>query len=162
MLSATLIAALAGSSAAATLSNKPPASALRLRGGNIEQIATGLAYASSAFILLPAGRDIVSYKTCILPGEDTTRPLMNPSNPKAETVMWGIWGLNHCFITLLKLMAIRARDKPMLQMLFWVTAATFGYCATQNPVVAEEGGDLTGFVAVCAVQTASIGYLAFA
>lgn len=50
----------------------------------------------------------------------------------------------------------------MLKMLFWLTAATFGYCAKGQQDMAGEGGDVKGFVAVCGVQAASLGYLAFA
>lgn len=113
MLLRTLaLSALLGSATAATLSKPPLTSALQLRGGaldadTLKQVATGLAYASSGFILLPAGRDIVSPGTNLLPGEDTTRPLMTMTSPSARTFTWGLWGLNHCFLSLLKLKAVK-------------------------------------------------------
>lgn len=165
----TLLALFVISSAStATALSKPKGirgldKALSIRGGvDVRDVITGLAYASSAFIFLPAGRDIVSYQTAILPGEAETRPLMTAADPAARSFTWGLWGLNHCFITLLKIRAIKAKDVPMLKLLFPVTAATFLYCLTGNGPVSAAGGDLGGFVAVCAVQTASIGYLAFA
>jgi hypothetical protein len=47
-------------------------------------------YFSSGFILLPAGRDIVSYTMSIVPGGDVTRPLMAPASLKAQDFMWGV------------------------------------------------------------------------
>ena len=45
----------------------------RERGSMIDDamlrtVATYVLYATAGFLFLPAGRDIVSYKTCILPG----------------------------------------------------------------------------------------------
>lgn len=121
-----------------------------------------MGYASSAFILLPAGRDIVSYSTCILPGEDKTRPLMTAVSPKARCFMWGVWGLNHCALSILKCMAIYKSDKPLLTFVFVTAAITFGYLVKEAKPITEEGGDVGGFIAVCGVQTLSLGYLAFA
>jgi hypothetical protein len=120
------------------------------------------AYASSAFIFIPAGRDIVSYGTCLLPGEDKTRPLMTPVNPKARTFMWGVWGLNHCALSFLKCLAVYNDDKYMLKFLGLTAAITFGYLVKEKKKFDEAGGDIGGFVAVCGVQTASLAYLAFA
>ena len=93
----------------------------------------------------------------------------------------GIWGLNHCFVALLKVAAfvpgvrtfpatpsthftrrILAKDKEQLKKLWVLTAATTAYVAKWNNDVADYGGDLGGFVVVCGLQTLSIGYLAFA
>ena len=74
----------------------------------------------------------------------------------------GIWGLNHCFVALLKVAAILAKDKEQLKKLWVLTAATAAYVVKWNNDVADYGGDLGGFVVVCGLQTLSIGYLAFA
>jgi hypothetical protein len=150
--------------ASALSAPKDRAAALKVRGGDMsaEGVASALGLASSAFIFLPAGRDVVSYATAILPGEAESRPLMTAADPSARTFMWGLWGLNHCFISLLKCKAISAKDKPMLKLLFPLTAATFLYVLMGNGPITAAGGDLSGFVAVTAVQTLAIGYLAFA
>ena len=136
--------------------------AAKAKGGLVKQAMTLIALASSAFILLPAGRDIVSYQTSILPGEAETRPLMTMAHSSSRTGMWGIWGLNHCFVALLKVAAILAKDKDQLKKLWVLTAATAAYVVKWNNDVADYGGDLGGFVVVCGLQTLSIGYLAFA
>jgi len=124
------------------------------------QVVEALAYASSAFIFLPAGRDIVSYGTAILPGEAETRPLMTMADPSARTMTWGMWGLNHCFITALKLLAIKAKDKSMLKMLTVLTAIYVPLLLIGQKEMGPLGGDVGGFVAICAVQTLTLGYLA--
>ena len=63
--------------------------AAKAKGGLVKQAMTLIALASSAFILLPAGRDIVSYETSILPGEAETRPLMTMAHSSSRTGMWG-------------------------------------------------------------------------
>ena len=126
----------------------------------LNQVATALAYGSSACILLPAGRDIFSYSTNLLPGEDKTRPLMTMRSASARTFTWGLWGLNHCAFALLKLMAIRDGDKSMLKFLTALTALTTCYCILGQQQMEKDGGDVKGFAAVCAVQTVSLGYLA--
>ena len=126
----------------------------------METLATIVAYASSAFIFLPAGRDIVSYGTAILPGEAETRPLMTAADPSARAMTWGMWGLNHCFITALKLLAIKAKDKAMLKMLTVLTAIYVPLLLVGQKEMGPLGGDVGGFVAICAVQTLTLGYLA--
>ena len=58
----------------------------------MKTLATILAYASSAFIFIPAGRDIVSYGTLLLPGEENVRPLMMMTGEKVREWTWGMWG----------------------------------------------------------------------
>ena len=58
-------------------------------GATVDGVVEALAYASSAFIFLPAGRDIVSHGTAILPGEAETRPLMTMAHSSSRTGMWG-------------------------------------------------------------------------
>ena len=129
-------------------------------GATVDGVVEALAYASSAFIFLPAGRDIVSYGTAILPGEAETRPLMTMADPSARTMTWGMWGLNHCFITALKLLAIKAKDKAMLKMLTVLTAIYVPLLLVGQKEMGPLGGDVGGFVAICAVQTLTLGSLA--
>ena len=128
----------------------------------LDTIMTYLGYATSAFIFLPAGRDVVSYSTCILPGEDTTRPLMTATSPKARNFMWGVWGLNHCALSFLKCHAIYSKDAFMLKFVTVTAAITLGYLLKEKKPIHEAGGDVMGFVVVCGLQTLSLGYLAFA
>ena len=124
--------------------------------------ATYVGYFTSAFILLPAGRDIVSYATNLLPGEDKTRPLMTAASPKARTFMWGVWGLNHCALSALKCIAIYNQDAFMLKFLGATAAITLGYLVKEKAPIEEAGGDINGFIVICGLQTLSLSYLAFA
>ena len=122
--------------------------------------ATWVGLASSGFILLPAGRDIVAEGTAILPGDEELISALSIANPDAKRWFWGMWGLNHCFLSILKLQAINQKDKAMLKKLLIPTAATFLYCVLGQ---SDMGGaaDLGGFIAVCGLQTLAIGYLAY-
>ena len=125
-------------------------------------LATYAGYIASGFILLPAGRDVISYGTCILPGEDTTRPLMTATSPKARNFMWGVWGLNHCALSILKCIAIYKTDIFMLKFLFVTAAITLGYLVKEKKPIEDAGGDIGGFVVICTIQTLALGYLGFA
>ena len=124
----------------------------------MDTVAKVLAVASSAFIFLPAGRDIVSYETFLLPGEENTRPMMHMSSEKVRTWMWGMWGLNHCFMSLFKIVATLKGDKTMLELLAISAVVTAGYCALGQ----KEHGDMEGFIVICTIQVLSLGYLGFA
>ena len=149
-----------GSEAQPSKSPKPKSK--KGSGIGLTSIATAVGYFTSAFIFLPAGRDVVSYETAILPGEAETRPLMTPASPAARTFMWGVWGLNHCALSYLKVMAIRKKDKGMLKFLLLTAALTFAYLLKEMGSFAEAGGDVMGFVVVCGLQTLSLSYLAYA
>ena len=123
---------------------------------SLAAILSPLAYASSAFILLPAGRDIFSPTTPILPGEDKNMPLMTPASPKAKIFMWGVWGLNHCALSALKILAVYRGDKEMLLFTGVTAAITLGYLIKERGSFKEADGDVDGFVAVCTVQTISL------
>ena len=99
-------------------------------------------------------------ETPILPGDEELIAAMTMANPDARRWIWGMWGLNHCFLAVLKLQAINQQDKAMLKKLLIPTAATFLYCVLGQ---SDMGGaaDLGGFIAVCGLQTLAIGYLAY-
>ena len=50
----------------------------------------------------------------------------------------------------------------MLKFLGATAAITLGYLVKEKGKIDAAGGDVDGFVVICALQTASIGYLAFA
>ena len=66
----------------APLPVKPALQHMRLRGGaDVAQIAKYVALGTSAFMFLPAGRDVVSPGAEIMPDDDKLRIPMWDSNP---------------------------------------------------------------------------------
>ena len=57
--------------------------------------ATWVGLASSGFILLPAGRDVVAMETPILPGDEELIAAMTMANPDARRWFWGMSGPVH-------------------------------------------------------------------
>ena len=57
--------------------------------------ATWVGLASSGFILLPAGRDIVAEGTAILPGDEELISALTLANPDAKRWFWGMSGPVH-------------------------------------------------------------------
>ena len=123
----------------------------------METIAKYAALASSAFIFIPAGRDMISYGTFLLPGEENIRPLMTMAGESARTWMWGMWGFNHCVICLVKILAVLGGDKTMLKLMAANAAGLAAYCVLGQ----QAHGDMEGFIVISAVQTLSLGYLGF-
>ena len=60
------------------------------------------------FVFLPAGRDIVSWPTPLLPGEELSRPAMDATSKALRPFMWG---LNHCMMSVLKIYANMNGDR---------------------------------------------------
>merc|ERR1712010_288425 len=123
------------------------------RGSMIDEamlrtVATYVLYATAGFLFLPAGRDIVSHKTCILPGEKDMRKAMNATSVKVRTFFWGVWGMNHCMMSALKIYAVQ-------------TIICLGYLITQRKVCLAAKADLTGFMFVFILEALAISYLAF-
>ena len=125
---------------------------------SLKTIANYVALASSAFIFLPAGRDVISYSTLLLPGEENVRPMMTMTGESTRTWMWGMWGLNHCFMSLFKILAVTNDDKTMLKLLALSAVITAYYCYLGQVV----HGDMEGFIVICTLQVLSLGYLGFA
>jgi hypothetical protein len=121
-----------------------------------------IALFSSAFIIVPAGRDVIFPMTPI-PGMDDGKmlQLMNPSGKEARAMFWGLWGINHVFLSVLKVIAVRENDQKMMKMLLWTVAPTLYFLVANNAGMKAAGGDMTGFVVIIALQMISLSYLAF-
>ena len=76
-------------------------------------------------------------------------------------MMWGLWGINHVFLSVLKVIAVRENDQKMLKMLLWTVAPTLYFLVANNSGMKAAGGDMTGFVVIIALQLISLSYLAF-
>lgn len=82
--------------------------------GGAEMMALLAFYALNStafFVFLPAGRDIVSWPTPLLPGEELSRPAMDATSKALRPFTWGVWGLNHCMMSFLKIYANMNGDR---------------------------------------------------
>ena len=82
---------------------------------------------------------------------------MTMAGEKARFWMWGMWGFNHCFMCLFKILAVMGGDKTMLKLLAANAIGLGAYCVAGQ----MEHGDMEGFIVICILQTLSLGYLGF-
>jgi len=129
---------------------------------DIATIASYVLYFTAGFVFLPAGRDIVSHKTAILPGESDMRKAMTMTKVGTRTFMWGVWGLNHCMMSFLKIWANYNKDVPLLKILTVQTALCLAYLVGQRSACLKAKADLTGFAAIFTLEICAISYLAYA
>ena len=71
-------------------------------------------YATAAFLFVPAGRDIVRPGYAIMPGDAPIMKAMKPHSARAVKFTWGVWGVNHCMISALKIYGEHCRDAARL------------------------------------------------
>ena len=84
--------------------------------------------------------------------------MMHMSHEKTRTWMWGMWGLNHCCMSLFKILAVLRGDTTMMKLLAASAVGTAYYCILGQ----KAHGDMEGFIVICALQVLSLTYLAFA
>ena len=84
-----------------------------------------IAIFSSAFIVVPAGRDIVAplYGLPLL-DDGKMLQLMNPSGKEAQKMLWALWGINHVFVSILKVIAVRENNQRLMKMLLCTVVPT--------------------------------------
>lgn len=128
----------------------------------MDKLMKNIAIFSSAFIVVPAGRDIVAplYGLPLL-DDGKMLQLMNPQGKDAQTMMWGVWGINHVFVSILKVIAVRENNQRLMKMLLCTVVPTLYFLVAGNAGMKKAGGDMTGFVIIIALQLVSLTYLAF-
>ena len=132
MLRKLLIATLAIGAAAFKLERpviKPQQSraalGLQLRGGaDVTEIAKYVTYFTSAFMFLPAGRDVVSPGAEIMPDDDKLIGKMFTDTSKDGYVfMWNQWGVNWIMLSIMKIMAVKSGNADFIKLGFAADAA---------------------------------------
>ena len=132
-----------------------------MSSSSMTSVAKVVAYVSCAFILIPAGRDIVATYASLLPGDDEIMALLRDIHPAAAKWLWPMWGFNHCTLSALKLRAVYQNDQPMLQILCATAVATTCFMIVAEADMVVEGASMMGFIAICSLQCLSLGYLGF-
>jgi hypothetical protein len=126
----------------------------------MDKLMKNIAIFSSAFIVVSAGRDIVAPLYPLL-DDGKMLQLMNPQGKDAQTMMWGLWGINHVFVSILKVIAVRENNQRLMKMLLCTVVPTLYFLVAGNAGMKKAGGDMTGFVIIIALQLVSLTYLAF-
>ena len=93
-----LVASLAIASALKLEGTKPAVpKLLALRGGaDVTTIAKYVAYGTSTFMFLPAGRDVVAPGAEVMPDDDKMMPkFFSDKTAEGYTFMWNQWGCEH-------------------------------------------------------------------
>ena len=101
---------------------------LRLRGGaDTTQIAKSLVYFTSAFMFLPAGRDVISPGAEIMPDDDKLIEKMFTDKSKdGYTFMWNQWGVNWIMLSIMKIIAVSKGSTDFQKLGFATDVITMG------------------------------------
>jgi hypothetical protein len=101
---------------------------LRLRGGvDATQIAKNAVYFVSAFMFIPAGRDVVSPGAEIMPDDDKLiGKMFNDKTKEGYTFMWNQWGFNWIALSIAKIMAVKSGNADMIKFGLGVDICTLG------------------------------------
>ena len=95
----------------------------------MEKLMKNIAIFSSAFIVVPAGRDILFplYGLPLLE-DGKMLQLMNPQGKDAQKMVWGLWGINHVFVSILKVIAVRENNQRLMKMLLCTVVSCGVFC----------------------------------
>ena len=70
------------------------------------------------------------------------RAAMTMSSPKARTFTWGVWGLNHCTLSFLKLWAVYESNTELLKILLVQSTVCLAYLLAQRKTMLEAKADV--------------------
>uniref|UniRef100_A0A7S2N2S0 Uncharacterized protein n=1 Tax=Haptolina brevifila TaxID=156173 RepID=A0A7S2N2S0_9EUKA len=131
---------------------------LQLRGGaDATQIAKYVAYSTSAFMFIPAGRDVFSPGAEIMPDDDKLLGKMFTDKSKEGYMfMWNQWGVNWIMLSIMKILAVSSGSADFLKLGFATDVVTFammfkGWIPEFKP-----------FVVMFGLELLALGKLAFA
>lgn len=131
---------------------------LQLRGGaDVSQIAKYVVYGTSAFMLLPAGRDVVSPGAEIMPDDDKLiGKMFNDKTKEGYTFMWNQWGVNWIMLAIMKIVAVSAGSADFLKLGFAHDAVTIAM------MIKGWLPEFKPFALLFILETLALGKLAFA
>jgi len=131
---------------------------LQLRGGaDAAQIAKYVVLGTSAFMFLPAGRDVISPGAEIMPDDDKLIGKMFDDKTKdGYTFMWNQWGVNWIMLSIMKIIAVSAGSADFLKLGFAHDAVTI--------VMMAKGWlpEFVPFALLFGLEALALGKLAFA
>lgn len=132
--------------------------ALRLRGGaDATEIAKYVVYFTSAFMFLPAGRDVISPGAEIMPDDDKLIGKMFTDKSKdGYMFMWNQWGVNWIMLAIMKILAVSSNVADFQKL---------GFAADVISIAMMIKGwipEFKPFALLFGLETLALGKLAFA
>merc|ERR550514_564214 len=133
--------------------------ALQLRGGgpDVSTLSKYAVYFVSAFMFIPAGRDIVAPGTAVMPDDDKLiGKMFDDESKEAYTFMWNAWGLNWIMLSMMKIMAVNSGNAGFTKL---------GFAADLGALIMMIKGwvpEFAPFLLMFGLETAALGKLAFA
>ena len=117
-------------------------------------IATYVIYACSAFMFIPAGRDVIAPGTEVMPGDDKLLSLMwSNKKTQAYDFTWRTWGFNWCLISAVNIMAVRESNATFIKIATAGVLFTLAMLLKEKDSFAKGGADLTPFLALYAAMS---------
>ena len=127
---------------------------------NLNQLARYSIYFTSAFMFLPAGRDIFAPGATLMPGDDKLFAQMFTDRSKVGyTFMWNLWGLNWIVIHVMKIMATAANKTDFMKLGLVHGVLVTGKLIQDFGKMSAVGADASGFLTIFAIETLAFAKL---
>ena len=133
-------------------------------GLKADDLAKYAVYFCSAFMFLPAGRDVVAPGASVLPDDDKLLAAMNPGPTALWGFMWNLWGINWCVISVLKILVVSSTASKLKGKLLKLGLAhdvlVTGKLLLDFGKATAVGADMSGFLTLFGLETLALAKLA--
>ena len=133
-------------------------------GLKADDLAKYAVYFCSAFMFLPAGRDVVAPGASVLPDDDKLLAAMNPGPTALWAFMWNLWGINWCVISVLKILVVSSTASKLKGKLLKLGLAhdvlVTGKLLLDFGKATAVGADMSGFLTLFGLETLALAKLA--
>ena len=133
-------------------------------GLKADDLAKYAVYFCSAFMFLPAGRDVVAPGAVVLPDDDKLLAAMNPGPTALWAFMWNLWGINWCVISVLKILVVSSTASKLKGKLLKLGLAhdvlVTGKLLLDFGKATAVGADMSGFLTLFGLETLALAKLA--
>ena len=133
-------------------------------GLKADDLAKYAVYFCSAFMFLPAGRDVVAPGASVLPDDDKLLAAMNPGPTALWAFMWNLWGINWCVLSVLNILVVSSTASKLKAKLLKLGLAhdvlVTGKLLLDFGKATAVGADMSGFLTLFGLETLALAKLA--